>query len=160
MRWTLLALALTAGACAKDKGDRISRDTTSAETSHVSATVDTATPPKTAKTGTVAETKTKPGKSMTAATVPADSAAAPASTGPTGAEAMMGVRQSGSPPPPLSGEQMKQLQVALRKDGCYKGIPDGEPGPGTQKAIACGLKKYKLAPTDTSGLYLKLGLRF
>jgi len=60
----------------------------------------------------------------------------------------------------LSVEQVKRLQAALNKVGCHAGPADGAEGAGTQRAIACGLKKYKLASDDLSGLYRKLGLDF
>jgi len=90
--------------------------------------------------------------------------AAPAGTeaardnGVTGAEAMTGVHTAA--PAELSVDQVKQLQVALKKAGCYSGTPDGVNGPGTQRAIECGLKKYKLGPNETGELYRKLGLKF
>ena len=64
------------------------------------------------------------------------------------------------PPQQLTKEQIKKLQAALKKEGCYSGTPDGVTGPGTQHAIECGLEKYKLGPYDMSELYRKLGLAF
>jgi peptidoglycan hydrolase-like protein with peptidoglycan-binding domain len=89
----------------------------------------------------------------------ATTTAAANSNGITGAEAMTGVRAT-SPSRPLSGDQVKRLQAALNRVGCHAGTPDGVEGPGLQRAISCGLKKYKLATDDLNGLYRKLGLDF
>ncbi len=168
MRWTTLAIAVAIGACAKGERDQssqsaadsaMSADTAGVDTSPAAASLDTGAPKKAAGAAT---TKTKPAKSDTAAAARTTAAAkpgAPTTTGPTGAEAMMGVRAA-AVPRELSADQVKQLQTALKKDGCYTGKPDGVSGPGTQQAIECGLKKYKLAPGDLSGLYRKLGLDF
>jgi peptidoglycan hydrolase-like protein with peptidoglycan-binding domain len=161
-RWTFVALAVTLSACNKGERDQPSQNasTTTAADSTMSATTTSA---DTSAAATVAPKKaaTKPSKSDTAATARATAAVktgAP-TTGPTGAEAMMG-RGPNAPPQQLTKEQIKQLQTALKKQGCYSGTPDGVSGPGTQHAIECGLEKYKLTPYDMSGLYRKLGLKF
>jgi hypothetical protein len=176
MRWTRFAIAvLVIAACAKGERDQSSQsastttagdsamsattmpaDTTPADSSAAAMTADTAAPKKAAT-----ETATKPVKSDTAAaarTAAAAKTGAPPASGPTGAEAMRGVRAA--VPRELSSDQVKQLQSALKKDGCYSGTPDGVSGPGTQRAIQCGLRKYKLEANDMSGLYRKLGLEY
>jgi hypothetical protein len=172
MRWTLLAIAIAVGACGKDKGDQASHsdaaapadsampaESAPADTSH--AMRDTASA-KPAETRPKAATKTAPAKSGSGATAPvAGSSTGTASPtgGVTGAQAMMGVVAAGAPKT-LSKDQVKQLQTALKKQGCYEGTPDGVTGPGTQSAIECGLRKYNLTPNDMAGLYQKLGLKF
>ena len=64
------------------------------------------------------------------------------------------------PPQQLTEEQIKKLQAALKKEGCYRGTPDGVTGREPSSAIECGLEKYKLGPYDMSELYRKLGLKF
>ncbi len=174
MRWALLAIAIAVGACGKDKGDQTSHgdaagaavDTTmpaqamSVDTSHAAMTADIAST-KPAQAKKKAATNTSPAKSTSSASAGAAVSATTGTptTGPSGAEAMMGVRAAVATRQ-LSKEQVKQLQTALKKDDCYKGTPDGVTGPGTQSAIECGLQKYKLTPNDMSGLYKKLGLKF
>ena len=72
----------------------------------------------------------------------------------------MGGIRAASAPRELSADEVKQLQSALKKTGCYTGTADGVNGPGTQRAVGCGLKKYKLGANDVSELYRKLGLSF
>jgi hypothetical protein len=173
MRWTLLAIAIAVGACGKDKGDQAAHsdaatpvDTamtatpTPADTVHAAVTTDTAAP-KRAQTSTKSAVKSTPAKSSSGATAPAAPSGTTASPGSnvSGAQAMMGVVASGTPKT-LSKDQVKQLQAALKKQGCYDGTPDGMTGPGTQAAIECGLQKYKLTANNMSGLYQKLGLKF
>lgn len=174
MRWALLAIAIAVGACGRDKGDRASHsdaavpadttmatNTASADTSHAAMPADTAAS-KHAETSTKTASKSTPAKSTSGATTPAVAAsgttASPRSDV-SGAQAMMGVVAAGAPKT-LSKDQVKQLQAALRKQGCYSGTPDGMTGPGTQAAIECGLRKYQLTPSNMSGLYEKLGLKF
>jgi putative peptidoglycan binding protein len=171
MRWTRLAIAVLIAGCAKGERDQKSQsaaNTTTADTGmRTEATpVDTSSPAVRSDSG--AAKKSAPvvaGKAKaaeadtTAARKQATTTAAANSNGVTGAEAMTGVRPT-SPSGPLSGDQVKRLQAALNKVGCHVGTPDGVEGPGTQRAIACGLKKYKLASNDLNGLYRKLGLDF
>jgi hypothetical protein len=174
MRWTLLAIAIAAGACGKDKGNQAPHSDAAAapadsampaasapvDTPHA-MTADTAAARPAEKT-TKSTTKTQPAKSASGATAPAAGSSASATSatgGVTGAQAMMGVVAAGAPRT-LSKEQVKQLQAALKKQDCYEGTPDGVTGPGTQSAIECGLRKYNLTANDMSGLYKKLGLKF
>jgi peptidoglycan hydrolase-like protein with peptidoglycan-binding domain len=172
MRWALLAIAIAVSACGKDKGDQASHsdaaavdsampaETAPADTSHAAMSADTVST-KPART-TKAASSTTPAKSTTGAAAPSGSASATTTrptTGPSGAEAMMGTVAPGAPKQ-LSKEQVKQLQAALKKQDCYQGTPDGVTGPSTQSAIECGLQKYKLSPNDMSGLYKKLGIKF
>ena len=172
-RWTFVVLAVTLSACNKGEQDQISRNKSdtaavaatsatdsamSAESQKMSSDTTTAKPSAGEKATINAAGATKPaatgGKNEAAA-----STEAVRSNGVTGAEAMTGVR-AGVGTPGLSADQVKQLQSALKKAGCYTGTADGVNGPGTQRAIACGLKKYKLAPNDVDALYRKLGLKF
>lgn len=174
MRWALFAIAIAVGACGKDKGDQASHSDAAAasadsampasgpaaDTSYAAMSADT-TSAKPAQTTTKAATKT-PAKSTSGATAPAVAASGTTASPPSdvsGAQAMMGVVAAGAPKT-LSKDQVKQLQAALKKQGCYSGAPDGMTGPGTQAAIECGLQKYKLTPSNMSGLYEKLGLKF
>jgi hypothetical protein len=152
-RWTLVALAIALSACNKGERDR---------TPNTSATpaVDSAGPADSVSA------QTRPSDSTTVKTAATDTKAlAPARTkaatdkGPTGAEAMGGVRAAPAPRELSTGE-VKQLQAALNKAGCNAGKPDGMTGRGTQRAIECALKKYKLGANDMSELYRKLGLSF
>lgn len=178
MRWTTLVLAVAIAGCAKGERDQASQsaaggpadssmaadtmpaDTSAMGTSTMPETADTLAPKKAASGGA---TETKSAKSDTAKMAhkaePNKTGATP-TTGPSGAEAMMGVRATGVAARTLSTDQVKQLQAALKKDGCYSGTPDGVSGPGTQRAIECGLKKYKLKADDMNGLYKKLGLKY
>ncbi len=172
MRWTRLAIAVAIGACARGERDQpshstaksaaaadtvIPTSTTPVDTSPVAMPADSGTPKKGASGAT---TRTKSAKPGPAPTAPATSKTdAPNTAGPTGAEAMTGVRASQSSGR-LSVEQVKRLQAALKKVGCGTGPVDGVQGARTQRAIACGLKKYELASDDLSGLYRKLGLDF
>lgn len=178
MRWTSLAIAVAVAACAKGERDQFSHTAAdsamTADTAMAAASAPTYTSPATVPADTVVAKKstsgatasTKPTKSgaTTTAPKPADTkTVSSAAGGPTGAEAMMGVRGSSpSVPAPgrLSTDQVKRLQTALNKAGCHAGTPDGVEGAGTQRAIACAQKKYKLAGDDLNGLYKKLGLEF
>jgi peptidoglycan hydrolase-like protein with peptidoglycan-binding domain len=164
MRWTRFAIAVVIAACAKGERDQSSQSvSTTSDTAMSSATTPAdSSSVATAATVTPKKAAAKPAKSDTAATARTTATAtggAPPTTGPSGAEAMMGVRPAVAPLS-LSKDQVKQLQAALKKNGCYKGTPDGVTGPGTQSAIDCGLEKYKLSPNDMSELYRKLGLKF
>jgi len=170
-RWTFVALAVTLSACNKGERDQMaqnksdtaavaadsarSADATTART--MSSDTATAKPSAGEKATIKAAATTKPAATVGKAEAPAGTEAA-RDNGVTGAEAMTGVHTAA--PAELSVDQVKQLQVALKKAGCYSGTPDGVNGPGTQRAIECGLKKYKLGPNETGELYRKLGLKF
>jgi hypothetical protein len=171
-RWTFVALAVTLSACNKGERDQTaqnksdtaavaagsarSADSTAARTR--SSDTATAQPSAGEKATIKAAATTKPAGTGGKPEAPAGTGAAK-DHGITGAEAMMGVRAAAAPGE-LSADQVKQLQTGLKKAGCYSGTADGVSGPGTQRAIECGLKKYKLGPNDTGELYRKLGLKF
>jgi Putative peptidoglycan binding domain len=174
-RWTSIALALMLPACNKGERNQTAQNKSdSAAAAAEAAPESTASADSTrARTMSADTTTAKPlgGEKATtkAAATPkpaatgkteAPSTGAAKDNGPTGAEAMTGVRAGVGAPPELSADQVKQLQSALKKAGCYSGRADGVSGAGTQRAIACGIKKYKLAADDTNGLYRKLGLKF
>jgi hypothetical protein len=169
-RWTLVALAITLSACNKGERDLSSQSKSDSAAAAASSAADSAMSSDTQHMGTMTSdtATTKPSTAERAASKQAAGTkpATPATTeatranGPSGAEAMTGVRAASAAARELSADQVKQLQSALKKDGCYSGTADGVGGPGTQRAIECGLKKYKLAPDDVSGLYRKLGLKF
>ena len=169
-RWTFVALAIALSACNKGEKDETSRSKSDSAFAAASAAADSVVPSDSQHVGTMRSdtatakpsTAEKAASKQAAGTMPA----APATTeatpnnGPSGAEAMTGVRAAVTAPRELSPDQVKQLQSALKKDGCYSGTADGVNGPGTQRAIECGLKKYKLDSGDMVGLYRKLGLKF
>jgi peptidoglycan hydrolase-like protein with peptidoglycan-binding domain len=171
-RWTFVALAITLSACNKGERDQTaqnksdtaataadsarSADATTART--MSSDTATAKPSAGEKATIKAAATTKPAATGGKTEAPAGTEAA-RNNGVTGTEAMTGVHAAAAPGE-LSADQVKQLQAALKKAGCYSGTPDGVSGPGTQRAIECGLKKYKLGPNDTGELYRKLGLKF
>ncbi|HEY8258814.1 MAG TPA: peptidoglycan-binding domain-containing protein [Gemmatimonadales bacterium] len=178
MRWTSLAIAVAVAACAKGERDQVSHSAADsataadsaiaaapapADTVSAAATADTLAPKKSTSGAATATKPTKSGATTTAPKPAETKTVSSAAGGPTGAEALMGVRASSpSVPAPgrLSTDQVKRLQAALNKAGCHAGTPDGVEGAGTQRAIACAQKKYKLASDDLNGLYKKLGLDF
>jgi hypothetical protein len=173
-RWTLLVIAATA-ACG-DRGDRPSSDTSS------TTIADTAPPtgPAAMESTSTTATKTAPAAPASPSKVeeirpPGTRATKPGQTpevgpdrGPTGAEAMGGVRSptptaapgAATAPQDLTADQVKRLQTALNNAGCSAGAADGRMGPGTRRAIACGLKKNGLRSNDYRGLYRSLNLNF
>lgn len=161
-RLTMLAIVVALGACSKGERDQLSRSASDSaavvDTAMRADTTAAAAQPETA----TSETRSKPARSGASVSAPEK---APARTdarrdrGPTGAEALTGVRAAPAPAT-LSANQVKRLQAALNRAGCNAGTPDGVEGAGTRRAIDCGLKKYKLASNDLSGLYRKLGLDF
>ncbi|MGH7527288.1 MAG: peptidoglycan-binding domain-containing protein [Gemmatimonadales bacterium] len=87
-------------------------------------------------------------------------AAAGGTRGPTGAEAMGGIRTSTTRLDDLSADQVRRLQTALNRAGCNAGAVDGVVGRRTRQAIACGLEKNNLGSNELSGLYRSLHLGF
>jgi hypothetical protein len=109
-------------------------------------------------TGAASAPRTRP---STGAARAEDAAGVSSGAGPTGAEAMGGIRASRTPAPrDLSAAQVRRLQAALNILGCNAGAPDGVLGQTTRQAITCGLKKKNLGPNDYSGLYRSLSLNF
>lgn len=157
-RWTLLAIALAVVGCGGGERDQDQR-----EDSEAAATVDTTeTPAPEKRTEPAATDRAEPesAPAKPGAGVPAPGAPADADQGPTGAEAMGGVRGTAAPPRQLSADQVRRLQAALNKDGCDVGPPDGVMGAQTREGIACGLRKHGLRSNDLSGLYRALDLDF
>ncbi|MBA3258452.1 MAG: hypothetical protein H0T68_03165 [Gemmatimonadales bacterium] len=155
-RWTILAISFAIAACSEGERDRASRDASDA-----AAGADTAL----RADSVVTETGTA-GRADTEATSPPNARAAappstgtPAARGPTGAEAMGGVR-SDAAQPELSTDQVRRLQTALNDAGCDAGTADGVMGRRTRQAIACGLEKNSLGSDDLNGLYRALDLDF
>ncbi len=171
MRWTTLAIAVLIAGCAKGERDQKSQSATNGTTADTAmrteaSPVDTSSHAVRSDSGAARKSapavagKDKAVRTDTASrSQMATTTAAASSNGITGAEAMTGVRATPSSRP-LSGDQVKRLQAALNKVGCHAGTPDGVEGPGLQRAVNCGLKKYKLATDDLNGLYRKLGLDF
>lgn len=185
-RWTLVAIAVSLAACNRGDRDRLSRNASDSAAAADSAVTmpdsamssdsmsgdvrpaDSTSVQKTAASGA----KTLRPAADTNRTTPARASDTRTGEGPTGAEAMTGVRPAPSGTEAIKGvraapavhdlsaDQAKQLQAALNKAGCDAGTADGVMGRQTQRAISCGLKKYKLDSNDMSGLYRKLGLDF
>jgi hypothetical protein len=174
-RWTLLVIAATV-ACA-DRGDQPPGDAPSttiadtvppADTAAMESSSTTASAPAGAAPDRPSGVK-KTGTSGTGATEDRrPSPDAGPDRGPTGAEAMGGVRAptttaapgAAAAPQNLRPDQVKRLQAALNDAGCNAGAVDGEMGSGTRRGIACGLKKYRLRSDDYRGLYQALNLKF
>lgn len=176
-RWTLLVIAATA-ACA-DRGDQPPSDTSSttiadtapptgpAAMESTSATATTTAPPAAAPASPSKAEKTGP-PSTRATRDRGQTPDVGPDRGPTGAEAMGGVRSptptaapgAATAPQHLTADQVKRLQTALNNAGCNAGAADGRMGPGTRRAIACGLKKNRLSSNDYRGLYRSLNLDF
>lgn len=171
MRWTTLTIAVLIAGCAKGERNQklqSAANSTTADTAMRTEASPIDTSSQAVRSDSGAARKSAPAvagkdKAVKTDTAPrnqmATTTAAASSNGITGAEAMTGVRATPSSRP-LSGDQVKRLQVALNNVGCQAGTPDGVEGPGLQRAISCGLKKYKLPADDLTGLYSKLGLDF
>jgi peptidoglycan hydrolase-like protein with peptidoglycan-binding domain len=165
-RWTLLAISFAIVACADREEERLSRETSeaaadvdtaladagAADTSAVETGASSQPDPETALTASI-DRDTAPRAAESRAT---DSRAARAS-GPTGAEAMGGVR-SAAASVDLSPDRVRRLQSALNDAGCDAGEVDGVVGSRTRRAIDCGLKKHGLGRDDVAGLYRELGV--
>ncbi len=185
-RWTVVAIAVALVGC--NKGERaLSRNTSdSAAAADSAMTMPASAMPsdsmsadaRPADSSSMRKAVASGAKTLRPASDTKSTTPAPASTdtrsenGPTGAEAMTGVRPAPSGAEAMEGvraapavhdltaDQAKQLQAALNKAGCNAGTADGLMGRQTQRAISCGLNKYKLGNSDMSELYRKLGLDF
>lgn len=166
-RWTILAMIGAVVACGEGERDQLSRaasDTVVVEDTALAS--ERVADPGATDTGAAARRNTGAGTTADTATTRPGTAVADKDKGPTGAEAMGGVR---APTPPAAGgaraldltrSQVTQLQVALNDAGCDAGSADGVIGARTRRAIACGMEKHNLERNDFSGLYRALDLDF
>ncbi|HKO16982.1 MAG TPA: peptidoglycan-binding domain-containing protein [Gemmatimonadaceae bacterium] len=69
-------------------------------------------------------------------------------------------RRMGAPNMGLTGDQVRQLQTALKQDDCDPGAVDGVLGPHTRRAMACARRKNDVNGSNVNDLLRSLNLDF